>query len=387
MRLSLAPRLLLFLSIARGSPAQSPELPPRFALEVQTGEGTKPTYAVVSRTPDDPQPRTVFFLHTLLPLPQNVPAAKGKPSALGLEYKEDGDAVSVVASLYFDYSTAKIDDLSKRPHQQIGSYSLHLEESVLLEEMKSFGVQPVTVKVVSARAPRSDIQATSKIPGLQIAVTGEDRVVYKLEVRNLSSQPVIGLMIEWSSPNGQKNGSAAYDDRKPLILSGGSYKIPMNKNDVGCNPPENPTLDPVPCPIVLNGAVFADGTHVGDTASLASMEAYGAATSEPRRQLQRLMQAIMDDPDLSDTEKLARLRSEIPKLVEPTVAPVIDQLRPGYPELRDEDWLRIGNSMNRSLHQEKEMILHDLAKYEEASRSGEDTESLTRWMRRWGLIN
>lgn len=387
MHFPLALRLLLFLSIAPGSPAQSPELPARFALEVRAGEGAKPTYAVVVRTPDDPQPRTVYFLSALLPLPENIPAVREKPSALGLEYKEEGDSVSVVASLYFGQPSGQIDDISKHPHQQIGNYSLHLEESVLLEEMKPFGVQPVTVKVVSARAPRSHIQAVSKVPGLQIAVTGEDRVFYKLEIRNLSRQSVIGLVMERSSPNGHKNTSASYDDLKPLILPGGFYKTPMNKNDVECVPPENPTLDTVPCPVVLVGAVFADGTHVGDTASLASMEAQGVAGSGARRQMYQLMQAIMGDPGLSDAEKLARLRSEIPKLPGPGVAPVIDQLRPRYPELSDEDWTRIGNSVNNSVQREREMILNSLEKYEESSRSGDNTESLTRWMLRWGLIN
>jgi len=53
-------------------------LPPRFALEIQTEEGTKPTYTVVARGPDDRQLTTSFFVHTLQPLPENSAEATGQ---------------------------------------------------------------------------------------------------------------------------------------------------------------------------------------------------------------------------------------------------------------------------------------------------------------------
>jgi hypothetical protein len=381
-------RLLFLLALGVALQAQSPQLPPRFALEIQTGEGAKPIYTVVPRGVENRQLTTVSFVHTLQPLPENSPEVAGseQPTALGLEYKEEGDIVSVVASLYFGVSTARIDDLSKHPHRQIGSFPLHLEESVVLGEMKSFGVQPVILKLVSARAPSSNIQVVSKVPALQVAVAGEDRVLYKVEIHNLSSQSVIGLVIETSSTNG-RSGITSYDDLKPLIAPGGFCRLPMNKNDLECPAPENPTLDPVPCPIVLEGALFADGTHSGDPVTVASMEAHGLATSSPRHQLRQLMQAIAHDPALSDDEKLARLHSEIPKLLEVSNASVVDRLRPRYPELSDEDWTRIINSLTDGIQREREMILHSIAKYEESSRSGANAESLTEWMRRWGLVD
>ena len=388
VRLRIVFSLALLLAPGVRLQAQSPQLPPRFALEIQTEEGTKPTYTVVPRGADDRQLTTSFFVHTLQPLPENSAEATGqeKPTALGLEYKEDGDAVSFIASFYFGPPAARIDDLYRHPHRQIGNFSLRLEESVVLEEMKPFGIQPVSIKVVSSRAPRSDIQVMSKVPGLQIAVAGEDRVFYKLEIHNLSAKPVIGLVIARSSPNG-RNGINAYDERGPLIAPGGIHRLPMDKNDLGCAPPDNPTLDPVPCPIVLEGVLFADGTHMGDDpAALASMETLGAATSGPRRHLRQQMQTIAEDQSLSGEEKLARLHSEIPKLPQASIASAIDQLRARYPELSEEEWTRIGSSLADSVQREREMTLHILEEYEQSSRNAGNVESLAHWMRRWGLV-
>lgn len=377
---------VILVSLVAPLLGQSPQPKPKFALEVVAGEGSKPTYALVSRGPYDQPGTTTFFSHVLLPLSAENTGAPGKekPCAVGMEIKDGGEVVSVIASLYFGALTAQMEDLSKHPHQPIGTYLLRLDESVVLEEMKPFGVQPYTIKLVTAAAPRSNTQTLSKVPSLQIAITGEDRTFYSVAVHNLSQQAVIGLVIERSSQSG-RDTFASYDDRKPLIPPGGFHRLPINSNALGCTSPDNPATS-IPCPIVLEGALFADGTHAGDPVVVADLEASRITTAEPRLQLRSLMKSIVDDSSLQDAEKLVRLREEIPKLKEESDSSAVDQLRQRYPELTDEDWTRIGNSLNGRVQAERQRTLDSLAKYEESVHDGAITESLAQWMRHWGAI-
>jgi len=373
-------------ALATPLPAQSPQTEPRFALEMVSAEGNPPSYALVARGPDTKQSST-FFTSALVPLPSDHPApsSANAPCALGLEYKQEGDLVSVVVSLYFGTLTGFSDDLTRHPAKQIGTYTLHLGESVTLQEMKTFDLQPYTLTLVTAEIPRSNTPATSKVPGLQLTIVGEDRTSFKLMVRNFSSQTVMGLLIARSAEN-SRSTLAAYDDREPVVLPGATRYFPMHSQEVTCSSKENPTADVAPCPIVLEAAVFADGSHAGVPSLAARLEASQLATSGPHHQLQELMRSIVDDPSRPDAEKLALLRSGIPKLPTEADPAALERLRSKYPELSDEEWASVKKSVDGAVQREHQRTLDSLAKFEQSSQDPSNTETLAQWMHRWGMF-
>ena len=184
--------------------------------------------------------------------------------------------------------TPDLNDLNKHPKQLFGNYTLRLNEIAILDEMKKFGLQPYTIKVVNAQVPPSGTPVLSKVPSLQIAIESEDRTTYKLAVHNLSSQAVMGMVIERGSQY-SRSSLAAYSDTAPLIAPGGHYKTPMTSNKLDCAPPDNSPPEPRPCPIVLKGALFADGSHAGDPDTVAGLELARSRTSAPRSQLRKLL--------------------------------------------------------------------------------------------------
>ena len=383
--LSLAFRLCFLLGIAIALSAQSPPHEPRFALEMQPGEGAQPIYALVPAGQDTGW-LTTFFSTTLLPLPVGNASrnAQDKPCALGFEYKLEGEFISIAASLYFGELKGDFGDLNKHSHESLGNYSARLDEIVVLDAMKEFGLQPYTIKVVTAQTAPSATPVLSKVPLLQITIDGEDRTSFHLVVHNLSTRPVRGIVIERGTQN-ERSGLTSYEDLKALIEAGGSYKLPMANNKLDCESPDGTASEPVPCPIVLEGALFADGAHAGDPSVVAGLELARSRTSGPRRQLRELLQVTVNDPALSDAERIAQLRAEIPNLPE-KADPALDELRASYPELSDEQWERI-KTQNNNLFAEKHMVLQALDRYEDFSQSSSNTVSLAQSLRRWGLID
>jgi hypothetical protein len=59
------------------------------------------------------------------------------------------------------------------PKQEIGTYSLHPNESVVLQETGAFGLQPWTIKIVNAQLPTSiGLPTINEVPSIQPKILG-----------------------------------------------------------------------------------------------------------------------------------------------------------------------------------------------------------------------
>jgi hypothetical protein len=367
-----------------------PQPPPqghKFALELLAADGKQPSYVLIEHAPAAGQTNS-FFTSSLVPR-----AAEGSevltanaPSALGLEFKEEGDSASIVASLYFGALTQQSVDLSKHPSKRIGTYSLRLGESVVLQEMRPFGVQPYTITLITGQIPRSNTQAQSKVPALQLTIVGEDRTKFKLMVHNVSRQTVMGVVIVRAVENSH-NTLTVYDDRDPLILPDALHYFPMNSQELTCPSPDKSSPDPVPCPIVLEGALFTDGSHAGNPLIVARLEASQVTTSGPRRQLRELLTRIVNDPGVPDAQKIEQLRTEIPKLPEQSDSEALDRIRPRYPELSDEDWNHIKKHMDDAVQRGHQRVLDSLSKFAQSFQEPGNSETLREWAHQSGLTD
>jgi hypothetical protein len=350
------------------------------------GEGTPPSYALVPAQQGSTLVSS-FFNTVLIALPGENAAGRTqeKPCALSLEVKEDVDVISINAFLYFGALKNNFVDLDKYPRQSLGIYSAGLDETVVLEEMRKFGLQPYTIKVLTAQVPLSGTPVLSEVPSLQIAIESEDRTSYKVVIHNSSAQAVTGFVVERRAQYA-RSGARGYDDGKPMIAPRADYKFSMANNDLGCTSPDDSASPHVPCPIVLKGALFADGTRTGDSAILAGLEVSRLKTSAPREQLRTLIWNTVNDPSMSDTEKIVKLRVEIPKLPEHSDPAALDPIRSYYPDLSDTEWDQI-KAQNDNLPADKQIVLQELDAYEDSSPASMSVDSLAQWLRHWGWVD
>jgi len=380
-------RCLSLFCIVTTLNTQSTQQEPRFALEVQSGNGMQSSYSLVPRGQDGRQ-TSFFFSSVLVPLSPETAAAgdQKKPCALGLEYKEDGDAVSIVASVYF--ATCNPRDYGRFVQngagQLLGNYSARLDETLVLEEMKQFGLQPYTIKVVNAQVPHTVVQTLSKVASLQIAIVGEDRQFYKLVVRNSSPRAVTGIVIARSNQNGRQS-IEAYDDLSSLIAAGADHEFKMDSNNMSCATTDSSMPGSLSCPIVLEGAIFADGTYGGDAGSLANLEARYLAERTQRQRLRELLQNTLGDSSLSDAAKITQVRSGVSQLEENPDPAIMDQIRSRYPNLPNAAWLDTEASMRASFQMEKRSILESLKEFEESSQESSTAKSLAEWLNQKGM--
>jgi len=100
-------------------------------------------------------------------------SSEKRPCARNLDWKEDGDALSIVAYVYYRGCGGELSDelVAQHTGQLIGNYMARLNEILVLAEMRRFGLQPYTIKIVNAQLPRPTSEPTvSKVPSLEIAV-------------------------------------------------------------------------------------------------------------------------------------------------------------------------------------------------------------------------
>jgi hypothetical protein len=325
----------------------------------------------------------------LVLLPTDDVGNPEKPCALVLEYKEDGDAVVLNASFRFGvcdmHNSRQL--LKNDTEKQLGSYSARLNESFTLEEMKTFGFQPYKIKVVEAQVPHPSGPPTlSKVSLLEIEIVGEDRQFYKLMIHNKSAQAVTGLVVARSTPSSREQ-SILFDGQKPTLAGGADRELQFSNQKVNCASSEAKVSDVAQCPIVLEGALFADGTIGGDPSVVATMEARLLVSKRLQRQVDELLHNVLADSSLADAGKLAQLRSELPKLAQNTDQVALERLRSRYSDLPESAWTEVLRSMSVSSHMAENNVLNSLNEFEACNSEALCPETLDQWLSHSGIAH
>jgi hypothetical protein len=174
-------RLILFSCLATMLYAQTPTLQPKFALEISE-DGPPLHYELVPQGEFGGESLSIVpgpYLH-LRSGGTTADAKKNLASAFMLAYHVDGDAVAFTASVVFgafDNNSGPDPMAADHPKQEIGTYSLHPNESVVLQEMEQFGLQPWTIKIVNAQLPTSaGPPVINEVPSIQNPWPGSPRL-------------------------------------------------------------------------------------------------------------------------------------------------------------------------------------------------------------------
>lgn len=370
-------RLILLFFPATILSAQTPTQQPKFALEISE-DGPPLHYELV------PQGKLVRgqslmiapspYLH-LRSEAASADAKKNLASALMLAYHMDGEAVAITASVVFgafdNYSGSDL-MAADHPKQEIGTYSLHPNESIVLQEMGQFGLQPWTIKIVDAQLPTSTgLPTINEVPSIQPKILGQDRQAYTIALHNLSSRAVSAFVVETTLDH--NSASSEFNYRGSLIAPNEIHEFRLF-----CDASAS-AVNQSPCAFVLKAALFADGSYEGDATAAAILAVPQIASEIQRRHLHELMDSILADPSQDDAAKLARIRSELSRLYEKPDPAILEQIQLRFPGLPRTALDSISSQIAASLSGEKQVTLHNLESFANQPPNVSPRPSLAQW--------
>lgn len=367
-------RFIFLLCITTLLRAQTPVQQPRFALEISEDEFPSPRFVNV---PEVGGLDSMFFRAPPRPLPRHEAgnAETTEPSAVELVCKVDGDAVAITATVVFGpFDKTDTSPLLKGHQQQkIGTYSPHLNESIVLQEMEQFGLQPWTIKIVNAQMPTpASLPTVNEVPSIRPEILGKDRQGYRIALRNLSSSAVTDFLVETTfdhNSNYQESGANGV-----LIAPGASHEFRLF-----CDTSASPTS----CAFILKAALFADGSYEGDASAAATLAARPVAAEFQSRRAHELIDDILANSSLDDAAKLARLRSELPKLFQQPDPAILEQIQLRFPGLPPAELGSVNATISATLAAGKQRALRALEEFEKLPKEGPSSRTLAQWWNAW----
>lgn len=371
-------RFTLLLCITTMLYAQSPVQQPRFALEISEDEFPSPRFVNV---PEVGGLDSMFFRASPHPLPGHEAgnSEKTEPSAIELVCKVDGDAVAITATAVFGPFDKTDTGVSRQghPQQRIGTYSPHLNESIVLREMEQFGLQPWTIKIVNAQMPTpASLPTVNEVPSIRPEILGKDREGYRIALRNLSWSAVTAFLVETTFDH---NSNFQESNDRGLIAPGANHEFRLFCNTSASLTSSGIAPEPAPCAFILKAALFADGSYEGDVSAAAGLAAGPIAAQFQSRRVHELIDNILADSSLDDTSKLARIRSELPKLFEQPDSAILEQIHLRFPGLSPAELGSVNAAITATLVAGKQRAFLDLEEFEKLPKEGPSSRTLALW--------
>jgi hypothetical protein len=331
-------------------PASAPK--PKFAVETPGVNGLPPSYAYSGY-------EEMIYESGLHLLP-NAKTGILKPSAIKLEYKEDGDLETITATAYYgaiDLSTPFFLDhysLDKLESEELGSYSGKLNDSVTISGMERVGLQPLTVKIVTAQSDNPyHPQTRSDAPSLRIDYSTEDRVYGTVTIHNLSNKTVTAVHLGSLEDGDFWNQPGDNIGRKMSIAPGASYRDTVSIQTHGRLVNGRYVEKPLPATMTLGAALFADGSYEGDMQLAAGLAAHQFGMKVQKQRILSLAKSIEAETWLDDEARAERIRAEVKQLAEQPDAKTISSFRAQFSELPDSGVAWVRSEMGRGMRNEK----------------------------------
>jgi hypothetical protein len=368
-------------TISAQAPIPTPALKPRFAVEIPNDNGVPPGY-VYSGYKD------MIYEAGLHRLAKADPGIR-HPSAIMLKFKEDGDLVTITATAYYgEIDPRKTTPISRDQYsvdklesEALGSYSGKLNDAVTISAMARVGLQPMTVKIVTAQSDNPyHPQTRSNAPSLQIDYSPENRVMGIVTVHNLSTKVVTAVHLGsledgdvWLQPEDIVG-------RKVSIVPGASYGISVTVIPRGRLVNGKYVEKPLPATMTLGAALFADGSYEGDLQLAAELAAHQFGIKEQRQRILGLIAPIFAEPDSDDKAKAERIRATVKQLTDDSDAQTIADFRAQFPSLSDSGVAKAQTKLSSGMQNEKDTFDYCITQFETNSSSKTPSMSLEHWL-------
>ena len=371
--------LVLACVLAGTSRAQTPPLDSKFAVEIPDLEGFPPSYVTLTSN----EVSSLFYdrsLHRLASGDSN----RRQPTALKLEYKVEGELVLITASVFFDDFDRQTTPVSlyNLPLRRVGTYSARLNQSVTLSELEQFGLDPLTLKIVPAQ-PTASVrpQTMSKAPSIQMEIIGEDRTFYKVALHNLSTKAVMTVRVDMPEKDGAQ-GQTEVHGSGDLIAPGATHQLQFSIPHSGRMSNGSFVENPMPPLLVLETALFKDGSYEGDMQAATEIVAQRVGSEIQRQRVNHLIAAILADAQSDDDAKVSRIRSEVAQLTEDPDPQMVESVRSQFPSLSDQAVQEVKSWLKLGLNHEKQLVTFGLKEFER-TKADSRACNLARWCSTW----
>lgn len=278
-------------------------------------------------------------------------------------------------------------------HVFIGNYVLRPNEPITLSQLTDYGFKTAEMKLVSAR-PTGFISPTviNRTSSLKVEGVDANRANYKVSLRNLSSMPVWGLVFLVSDAEGTCVAHRIRATAGFLIDSGevGATELEVpdeqteghGRGGESCsitNSTPSESSHPIP-QIVVDGVVFADGSHEGDDSKVYMLDAEKAGGDSERKRIGVLLDAIFESAGTRDGTKVATLESQVGALSEEPEPEVIQSVLARYSMLPDDATKSIRSNAQNGIRFAKDEFLYQLKLFGDLVSNGQITNvSLRDW--------
>lgn len=266
---------------------------------------------------------------------------------LKVDFRSEGDKViATIYALTLPHGNPHRYEDSYKP--LLGVHSARMGQTIQVKELAKLGYLPITYRVVSAKVPAGSAPAlVSKVPSIEIRVLEENRAMFKPALRNKSPKDVVAIAFVRDDGNNNRamNISQASDPSHPLIPAGTTYAWEF----------------PWGSPTVLAAALFADGSHEGDSEIAASLFASRLGGETQKHRADPLIRRIIADRALDDAAKIAQIRSALSGLSTAPEGPTLRLMQDVFPDLPSDT---LKKELARGLEQGKRNLWSSLYEFE-----------------------
>jgi hypothetical protein len=248
--------------------------------------------------------------------------------------------------------------------------------------MEQFGLQPWTIKIVNAQMPTpASLPTVNEVPSIRPQILGKDREGYRIALRNLSSSGVTAFLVETTVDHNSNFQEG--NGRDVLIAPGANHEFRLFCNTSASLTSSGIAPDPAACAFILKATLFADGSYEGDASAAATLAARPVAAEFQSRRVHELIDNILADSSLDDAAKLARVRSELPKLVDRPDSAILEQMHLRFPSLSPAELGSVNATITATLVAEKQRAFLALEEFEKLPKEGPSSRTLAQWWNAW----
>jgi hypothetical protein len=285
-------------SLKPATPQRRPEPPPILSLEVKYNATLPPAYISV-RGPET-KPRWIWVTR-FARMPGVKPADPLPIHAVRVESQFNGETADIKVTLLRGRGE------SFEREDKVGVYHLGLNEQTTVTELRSFGIEPITLALINTVPPLPPAPAfenhTKSIDIVSVTATNVPLPTYKLAVRNLSQKSVHALKVDVISDGRPRLLSFWQGElHKPLIEPGGvverNLQVVISQKTATAYEPGAATENT----IHIRAVVFDDLTFEGDEDAACRYETFIVGRRLWLKRVLPLMDQELANQTISPTE-------------------------------------------------------------------------------------
>jgi hypothetical protein len=378
----LAFSFLLFYS--QGASQQGPPRPPASEFNIELINLDSPSYVASVPGPGARSGYTVNADLRRIATWKPSEEAPAEVSVLRVQFwlEEGAVRVEVMAYLGRNPPSSRSSDWDKLKTVKVASRLVHENETISIDEIERFGIEPFQVKVLRAE-PWSigPPEITNKTQALVVASTAEERPVYILTVRNVSQKQITA--IRWYGlENGRRAGGSGLSGAR-VIAAGDVFEIRQRFGIAEEAKAEGAQRQQsLKREIVIAAILFDDGAFEGEADAAAEMAAHLAGEGIQLLHAIQLLKNISPAPGEDQSMLLSKLKRDIAALGEEVDPQAINELALRFASAsEDTRKRRIKEEVKNALRFVKNNLLREIERFEYKREHSPETADLEAWLR------